>query len=69
MSKNRDANCVNKACTSVHANIMSLMNRDSLVAIEKSLKRNHDDNNDNIEKQRKLVCLALYSSKMSNEFF
>ena len=71
MSENRDMRRINKACTSVQGNITTLMNRDSLLLIEKSLKRSIDGNMTGNEKnnQRKLVCLALDSGKLSNNLF
>lgn len=71
MEGNRDMKRINKACTSVQANIVSLMNRDSLLLMNESLKRMHSNNatEDEKEKQRKLICLALDSGKLSNDLF
>lgn len=68
MNENRDMKRVNKACCSVQANIMSLMNRDSILLIEDSLKK-EQNNTAEKEKQRKLICLALDSGKLSNDLF
>ena len=70
MEGNRDMKRINKACTSVQANIVSLMNRDSLLLMNENLKRMHSNaTEDEKDKQRKLICLALDSGKLSNDLF
>ena len=51
MNEYRDMKRVNKACCSVQANIMSLMNRDSILLIEDSLKK---EQNNTAEKEKQM---------------
>ena len=72
MSKNnRDVNTVNKACTTVQANLYSLINKDSIELLENKLKRksNETTNDNELCNQKKLIRLALDSNEKSNVLF
>ena len=57
MGENCDMQKINKTCTSVQANIMSLMNRDSLLLIDKSLKKEITKWHKMKEKIRENLCV------------
>ena len=76
LASNRDFNRINRACSTLEANVLSLISHESLVAINKNIESrkrkfstNENIESDNMEQLSTLVNLAIDINKESKSLF